>query len=98
MIMSTSGIARSIAAACLGLALCGAPTLAHAATAAAHTAVAAESAAPTSPEARERTKHYAERQAANPQASEFQGKGVGVYIGGSTLAVVLVIVLIVVLL
>ena len=97
--MSTPRITRSIAAACLGLALCGAPALAHAAspTTAADTAAAKET-PPLSRDAPEHQRKYAERQAANPQASEFQGKGVGVYIGGSTLAVVLIIVLVVVLL
>ena len=41
---------------------------------------------------------YAEREAASPGAKEFKGNGVGIYVGGSTLAVVLVIVLVVVLL
>ena len=41
---------------------------------------------------------YARREAAAPVAAEFRGKGAGVYIGGSTVAVVLVVVLIVLLL
>jgi hypothetical protein len=41
---------------------------------------------------------YAQREAANPRTAEFKGNGAGIYIGGSTLAVVLIVVLIVVLL
>jgi hypothetical protein len=98
--MRTPRLARCIAVACLGLALLAAPSLATAAPVppTAPTAPAEKKAPPSSRELPERQRHYAERQAASPQAAEFEGNGVGVYIGGSTLAVVLLIVLIVVLL
>jgi hypothetical protein len=41
---------------------------------------------------------YAQREAAHPEAAAFNGDGSAVYIGGSTLAVVLIVVLLVVLL
>jgi hypothetical protein len=86
----------------LGLTLLGAP--AFAATPA--TAGATEQAAPADSKASPRPARelstrqtgYAEREAASPRTAEFKGNGAGIYIGGSTLAVVLIIVLIVVLL
>jgi hypothetical protein len=52
-----------------------------------------------SPEtASKRQLRYAEREAATPQAAEFKGQGSAIYIGGSTLAIILIVVLIVVLL
>jgi hypothetical protein len=50
------------------------------------------------PAAKDRAIEYAKREKATPRAGAFKGSGVGVYIGGSTLAVVLVIVIVVVLL
>jgi hypothetical protein len=41
---------------------------------------------------------YAQREAEHPDAAAFNGDGTAVYIGGSTLAVVLIVVLVVVLL
>jgi len=41
---------------------------------------------------------YAQREAAHPEAAAFSGDGSAIYIGGSTLAVVLIVVLVVVLL
>jgi hypothetical protein len=104
--MTFRRLAQSLAAACLGLALAAAPTIAVAAPAtppaaaapaprATHEASAARGASDASDEAADR---YAAREAAAPQAAGFKGQGAGIYIGGSTLAVVLVIVLVVVLL
>ncbi|HEV3031201.1 MAG TPA: hypothetical protein VG319_06135 [Polyangia bacterium] len=99
--MTKQTLARWLAALGLGLALVGAPTLAKGAPASttSPTAPAAEGpAARASGDDHDRQLHYAQREAASPRAADFKGNGVGVYIGGSTLAVVLVIVLIVVLL
>lgn len=98
--MTKQTLARWLAALGLGLALVGAPTLAKGAPALmpSPTAPAASPAARASGDAHERQLHYCQREAASPRAADFKGNGVGVYIGGSTLAVVLVIVLIVVLL
>ena len=98
--MSTPRLARFIAVACLGLALSTVPSLANAATTPppAQTAPATKEIPSSSSDAHQRQARYAERQAASPRAADFQGKGVGIYIGGSTLAVVLVVVLVVVLL
>ena len=83
----------------LGLTLLGAP--AFAATPDSPPALG-ETAPKDSPrparEVSSRQTSYAQREAANPRAAEFKGNGAGIYIGGSTLAVVLIIVLIVVLL
>jgi hypothetical protein len=92
-----------LAATCLGLALLGAPALATAApvppaAAAAPAAPATTPALPLPQDVQERQRRYAQREAQNPAAADFEGNGVGLYIGGSTLAVVLVIVLVVVLL
>ena len=46
----------------------------------------------------DRARSYAQREAATPRAGDFKGNGAGIYIGGSTLAVALVVVLVVVLL
>ncbi|HVZ73160.1 MAG TPA: hypothetical protein VHJ20_12355 [Polyangia bacterium] len=54
--------------------------------------------APASPMSPARQRDYAAREAASPQTADFQGNGAGIYIGGSTLAVVLLIVLIILLL
>jgi hypothetical protein len=81
-----------------GLMLAGTPLLA--APAATPDAVPAASGTAETPRAHEtkRPNSYAQRESATPRAAGFKGSGVGIYIGGSTLAVVLVIVLIVVLL
>jgi len=99
-ILKTSALARAVAAACLGLALFGAPVFAVAAPAQPVAAAAspARASRPPTSEAQQRQRRYAEREAANPRAADFKGNGVGIYIGGSTLAVVLVVVLVVVLL
>jgi hypothetical protein len=52
----------------------------------------------TPEQANEQTLRYAAREAETPQLATFEGGSAGVYIGGSTLAVVLIVVLIVVLL
>ena len=86
----------------LGLTLLGAPAFAATPTTAGATEQTTPADSKDSPRpAREvstRQTGYAEREAANPRAAEFKGNGAGVYIGGSTLAVVLIVVLIVVLL
>lgn len=93
---------RGFATLCLGVALAAAPAMVSAAPvapAAADTAdtAAKKNAVPTD-DPHHRNQSYAERQAENPRTAAFKGNGVGVYIGGSTLAVVLVVVLVVVLL
>jgi hypothetical protein len=52
----------------------------------------------TPEQANEQTLRYAAREAETPQLATFEGGSAGVYIGGSTVAVVLIIVLLVVLL
>ena len=93
-------LARTLAAASLGLTLLAAPTLANAESVAlpAPTEPAAKGSIPLPSEVQQRQTRYAEREAASPNTADFEGKGAAVYIGGSTLAVVLVIVLLVVLL
>jgi hypothetical protein len=95
---------RALAGAALGIALSGAPAFAAGAPAT-QPAVVAPAEPRQSPLPKDqdgaleqRQRHYAQREAAAPQTSAFKGNGVGVYIGGSTLAVVLVVVLVVVLL
>jgi hypothetical protein len=102
--MNLLRFARALAAASLGLVLSGAPALA-ATPSPAQPPVVAPAEAHRSPLPRDqdnaveqRQRHYAEREAAAPHAADFKGNGVGVYIGGSTLAVVLIVVLVVVLL
>jgi hypothetical protein len=86
----------------LGLTLVGAPALAAPpATPSSLRAAATQGGAPAptrSLAAPARERGYAQREAATPRNADFKGNGVGIYIGGSTLAVVLVVVLIVVLL
>ena len=91
-------------AACLalGLTLLGAPAFAASPAAPDSAASLGAPATKDSPrpahEIASRQTGYAQREAANPRAAEFKGNGAGIYIGGSTLAVVLIVVLIVVLL
>ena len=98
--MMNQRLSRAIAALGLGLALFGAPAIAAAAPRPATTASPAASDATVGDvkpgDARER--RYAAREAASPRAADFKGDGAGIYIGGSTLAVVLVVVLVLVLL
>ncbi|SRR5258708_39740885 len=98
--MTKQTLARWLAALGLGLALVGAPALAKGAPASTTfpTASVASPAARASGDVHQRQLHYAQREAANPRPADFKGNGAGIYIGGSTLAVVLVVVLIVVLL
>jgi hypothetical protein len=95
--MTKQDLARSIAALGLGAALIGWPAVASAAPRPVPAATTTDVGAPPS-DVHERELRYAEREAASPRAADFKGNGVGVYIGGSTLAVVLIVVLIVVLL
>jgi hypothetical protein len=91
-------------AACLalGLTLLGAPAFAATPATPDSAPSLGETASKDSPRAAHeissRQTGYAQREAANPRTAEFKGNGAGIYIGGSTLAVVLIIVLIVVLL
>jgi hypothetical protein len=100
--MSKRRLGLWIAALTLGLTLVGAPALA--APPVAPSPEAPASAAPqattddSAPAKPSRQTSYAAREAASPHAADFKGNGVGIYIGGGTLAVVLLIVLIVVLL
>ena len=98
--MTKQRLLRAVAALGLGLVLVGAPTMANATPDDAPTAAALSapkpSHAPT--DARARRASYATREAAAPRAADFKGNGAAIYIGGSTLAVVLVVVLILVLL
>ena len=98
--MTKEPLARWLAALALGLALIGAPALAHGAPASTPVlsagATTPAEAAPS--DGHRRQLRYAEREAASPRAADFKGSGAGIYIGGSTLAVVLIVVLIVVLL
>jgi hypothetical protein len=90
-----------ITALVLGVALVGTPALAaspRTGSAAAAPAPAVESEGAPRPRADTRQARYAARETAAPRAADFKGNGVGIYIGGSTLAVVLVVVLILVLL
>jgi hypothetical protein len=97
--MNTLRFARALAALCLGLALFGAPAFAGTASPTQPPVIApAETQPARANDLQERQRRYAEREAATPQTRAFKGNGVGVYIGGSTLAVVLVVVLVVVLL
>jgi hypothetical protein len=102
--MKNGRLGQWIAAMSLGMFLALAPQMARAeANALAPTAAATDVTTPApgadSPEtASQRQLRYARREAATPQAAAFKGQGSAIYIGGSTLAVVLIIVLIVVLL
>jgi hypothetical protein len=101
--MTKHRLARGFATLGLGLSLAAAPAVAGAAPT---KDVAAQTEAPakkanvisTTSGARSREASYAERQEQNPRTAAFKGNGAGIYIGGSTLAVVLVVVLVVVLL
>jgi hypothetical protein len=97
--MTKQRLLRAIAALGLGLVLVGAPTIANA-TPAPSSAPALSTPKPSNAPTDTRTRHasYAAREAAAPRAADFKGNGAGIYIGGSTLAVVLVIVLVLVLL
>jgi len=97
--MTKQRLLRAIAALGLGLVLVGAPTIANA-TPAPSSAPALSTPEPSNAPTDTHTRHasYATREAAAPHAADFKGNGAGIYIGGSTLAVVLVVVLIVVLL
>jgi hypothetical protein len=97
--MTKQRLLRAIAAAGLGLVLVGAPTIANAAPAPSSTPALTTpkpSNAPTDTQTRHAS--YAAREAAAPHAADFKGNGSAIYIGGSTLAVVLVVVLVLVLL
>jgi hypothetical protein len=97
--MTKPRLAHGLTALTLGLALAGTPALAAVAPPtppAVPASRAGDDAAPAP--AKSRARGYADREAAAPRAADFKGNGVGIYIGGSTLAVVLVIVLVVVLL
>jgi hypothetical protein len=97
--MTIPNLSRHLAAACFGLALAGAPVIAHAAPVAAPAAATAPATTtPTHGDAARASHDYAAREAAAPQTADFKGQGAGIYIGGSTLAVVLVVVLVVILL
>jgi hypothetical protein len=92
--MTIPNLSRHLAAACFGLALAGAPVIAHAAPVAAPAAATAPATTtPTHGDAARASHDYAA-----PQTADFKGQGAGIYIGGSTLAVVLVVVLVVILL
>ena len=84
----------------LGLTLFGTPAFAAPAASPPSTQ-SAPAASPTETDgaskAPGRASRYAQREAATPRAADFKGNGAGIYIGGSTLAVVLLVVLIVVL-
>jgi hypothetical protein len=98
--MTKQRLLRAIAALGLGLVLVGAPTIANAApvtpSAPALTTPTTKNNAPN--DAQPHRASYAAREAAAPHAADFKGNGAGIYIGGSTVAVVLVVVLILVLL
>jgi hypothetical protein len=95
--MTKQRLLRAVAALGLGLVLVGAPTIANAMPASPPALTTPKpSNAPTGEHPRAAS--YAAREAAAPHAADFKGKGAGIYIGGSTVAVVLVIVLILVLL
>jgi hypothetical protein len=101
--MKNGQFGRWIAAMSLGMFLALAPQLARAEgnvpSAASEVADGTTPPAADSPEtAGQRELRYARREAATPQAASFKGQGSAIYIGGSTLAIVLIIVLIVVLL
>ena len=102
--MNTHRFKLCIAALGLALTFVGAPAFAASATTAVESGEAETAAASgnTSSEPAvapvNRAAVYARREATTPQAAEFKGKGAGIYIGGSTAAVVLVIVLVVILL
>jgi hypothetical protein len=102
--MTKQRLLRAIAALGLGLVLVGAPTIANAAPVTPSApALTTPTTTPTTKDSAPndgQTRHasYAAREAAAPRAADFKGNGAGIYIGGSTLAVVLVIVLILVLL
>jgi hypothetical protein len=104
--MTKHPVPRLLATLGLGLALVGAPALATAAPAAVAAigtngpvkADATTDPAPMRADAHGRKLSYAERDAANVRAADFNGDGSAIYIGGSTLAVVLIVVLVLVLL
>jgi hypothetical protein len=97
--MTKQRLLRAIAALGLGLVLVGAPTIANATPDPSSTpALTAPKPGAAPADARARHANYATREAAAPRAADFKGNGAGIYIGGSTLAVVLVIVLVLVLL
>jgi hypothetical protein len=102
--MMNQRLSRTLAALGLGLALVGAPAAAAAKPLAGTTSSSVST--PAAPEAARgdvklgdaQEHRYAAREAASPRAADFKGGGAGIYIGGSTLAVVLVVVLVLVLL
>ncbi|HSZ82646.1 MAG TPA: hypothetical protein VLA14_10200 [Polyangia bacterium] len=97
--MTKQRLLRAIAALGLGLVLVGAPTIANAAPVAPSAPALTTATKDTTPnDGQPRRASYAAREAAAPHAADFKGNGAGIYIGGSTVAVVLVIVLILVLL
>lgn len=98
--MTKHTLSRSLAAACLGLALTAAPVIAAPVPPPAASAPAPQSSKAAAPGADvdQTAQRYAAREAAAPQTADFKGQGAGIYIGGSTVAVVLLIVLIVILL
>ena len=103
--MTKRNLTRWIGSVTLGACLAFAPQLVRAETAPAPAALTATSGKPVTPKpgagvAREApTQSYAQREARNPSAGNFEGgESVGIYIGGSAVAVVLAIVLLVVLL
>jgi hypothetical protein len=95
--MTKQRLLRAIAALGLGLVLVGAPTIANATPAPTPT-LAAPKARDATTRDQPRSASYAAREAVAPRAADFKGNGAGIYIGGSTLAVVLVVVLVLVLL
>jgi hypothetical protein len=97
--MTKQRLLRAIAALGLGLVLVGAPTIANATPAPSSApALTAPKPGDAPTDAHARRASYGAREAAAPRAADFKGNGAGIYIGGSTLAVVLVVVLILVLL
>ena len=93
--IATLGLALAVSVS-LGTTPVQAATPVALAASAAPTKATPTKATPTQPA--DDAERYAQREAAHPEAATFNGDGSAVYIGGSTLAVVLIIVLVVVLL
>jgi hypothetical protein len=95
---------KTVIASALLLALLGVPSVARAANTREVPVVVDEAPARSlaeparSDDAAAEASHYAAREAAAPALGKFKGGGAGIYIGGSALTVILVVVLIVILL
>ncbi len=93
---------RWLAAMSLGLFLSLSPQMARADARATSPSATEVETTPPAADSQEGASHrelrYARREATTPQAAAFKGQGRAIYIGGSTLAIVLIVVLIVVLL